>query len=335
MTAGGSSPWSRLHLLVDGIEILGDTSYRIGGARFELPEEGATAEEAEPPIVSHLRTRLYEHAFCRRYPEEFNTASRPSSPEKIAGEFIEQIAAANSGRSGFENGWTVVRALPNGAIYAEKNGVVRQCAAGEYIAAEAVPVRPSSNVWIHRRVESRHLQPGFFWITGEASLGQGGEWPLVRLYWNVRAEGCARLVELVTGRLNAFKIPFSFKCLCDPLTYDRADAALLYVGRRYYTVAASVLQEAHDTVAGHLEPWTPLWTKTLAPGLGVAEDPGDGQSFGMHRCGVLAGALWAAHQNGCSPDERPERVVRAFQERGLDPDRPYLNCGSADIYEFS
>jgi HopA1 effector protein family len=67
--------------------------------------------------------------------------------------------------------------------------------------------------------------------------------------------------------------------------------------------------------------------------LGLAEDPGDGQSFGMHRAALLARAAVRAHELGCtSAPERAAVVSETFDEQGLDVDRPYLNAGSTDHY---
>src|SRR5262249_512631 len=77
----------------------------------------------------------------------------------------------------------------------------------------------------------------------------------------------------------------------------------------------------------------PMFTKALAPGLGLAEDPGAGNSFGRARCEIVAQALWECHLKQITdPTGRAEFVRGAFRERGLDPARPYLNRDSADTY---
>jgi lantibiotic modifying enzyme len=79
----------------------------------------------------------------------------------------------------------------------------------------------------------------------------------------------------------------------------------------------------------------PAFTRLLAPGLGLAEDPGDGDSFGMHRCRLLADALVTAHEQGAhSVEARVDAVLDRFAREGINPDRPYLNPGSDDRYTF-
>jgi hypothetical protein len=89
-----------------------------------------------------------------------------------------------------------------------------------------------------------------------------------------------------------------------------------------------------ETVHGEVLPWlsrsTPLFTRQLAHGLALAEDPGD--SFGKHRCAILAGAMEASR--GRAVEERLAEVRRHFEERGLSLDAPWLNAGSCGQYEY-
>ena len=73
----------------------------------------------------------------------------------------------------------------------------------------------------------------------------------------------------------------------------------------------------------------------LARGLSFAEDPGTQESFGMSRCRLLAEGLFLAFQEGLfRTGERLERVRRHFDNSGASLDRPYLNFGAVDPYEF-
>jgi hypothetical protein len=76
-----------------------------------------------------------------------------------------------------------------------------------------------------------------------------------------------------------------------------------------------------------------LLVKRLAPGVGLAEDPGDGSSFGEHRGRLLAGILaepeWSALG---SIDERNVFLSSRLARDGYDLDRIYLNPGSADDF---
>jgi hypothetical protein len=80
---------------------------------------------------------------------------------------------------------------------------------------------------------------------------------------------------------------------------------------------------------------TPLFSKPLAHGLGLAEDPKTGENFGTSRCRLLAEAVCKAHERGLdSAEARWNEVIAAFAAAGLSLDRPHLNPGSTDRYEF-
>jgi hypothetical protein len=94
------------------------------------------------------------------------------------------------------------------------------------------------------------------------------------------------MVSELTGALNRFHTPFQLKTPTAPALYDRTDAAVLYVGGRYFPITARIVAFVLEKV--RLEPTTPLFTKTLWPGIGAAVEPGTGESFGSHRCRLTA-----------------------------------------------
>jgi hypothetical protein len=121
----------------------------------------------------------------------------------------------------------------------------------------------------------------------------------------------------------------------DPAAYQRADAGVLYFGRRHYDHIRSAVARVFQTVRDGLRPEVPLFTKRLAPGLGLAEDPRNGMSFGQHRCHLVAQALWRAFERGQTTREaRAEALAWAYREAGLDPLRPYLEPQAPDVYAF-
>jgi hypothetical protein len=71
----------------------------------------------------------------------------------------------------------------------------------------------------------------------------------------------------------------------------------------------------------------------IAPGLGLAEDPGDGASFGQHRCRLVATEL--TRPGTLTADtgiERWNAMTSGLRRNGWDPERLYLNPGSLDRY---
>jgi hypothetical protein len=68
--------------------------------------------------------------------------------------------------------------------------------------------------------------------------------------------------------------------------------------------------------------------------LAFAEDPGNGESFGMNRCRILAEGIWSASAKGLtSEDDRLKEIAAYFGQYGLSLDRAHLNAQSADLYD--
>ena len=98
---------------------------------------------------------------------------------------------------------------------------------------------------------------------------------------------------------------------------------------------AGILSRVYAEVSRYLKPGVPTFTKPLARGLGLAEDPGQGESFGQNRCRLLAEGLIRAHEQRVrSLDARLQVVLDCYAAAGVRLDRPYLNAGSADDYTF-
>jgi hypothetical protein len=176
------------------------------------------------------------------------------------------------------------------------------------------------------------ISPGFYMAAGDTDMRSR---ETVRLYWHVTPEGAVALIHRATSTLNAAGVPFRLKAVDDPVRYTRCDAAVLYIPADRYDAAAPLLSGVYAHVQGYMRSRVPAFTRALAPGLGLAEDPGDGDSFGLHRCRLLADALVTAHEHGAhSVEDRAAAVFERFAAEGLDPDRPYLNPGSPDRYTF-
>src|SRR5207249_172855 len=111
------------------------------------------------------------------------------------------------------------------------------------------------------------------------------------------------------------------------------DAGVLYVRRRDYPAVGAILEKIYPEVEGVLDKGMPALTKRLAPGLGLAEDSGNGESFGLHRCMLLAEGLLLAHEAGLhSADEKLQVVLEHLTQGGVGVERPYLRPGSSDDY---
>ena len=125
-------------------------------------------------------------------------------------------------------------------------------------------------------------------------------------------------------------MPFQFKCFAGTTLFVRCDAAVLYFAKRHYAIVREIAADVRDACAAELHPAVPAFTKRVAPGIGLGEDPVTGESFGGLRCRLVAEGLW----DGLLTDRPGVEAVRArFEACGIPLDKPYLNPGSVDLYE--
>ena len=282
------------------------------------------AQDDPGKLAELLYGRCYTHSILDPPPIALDdTTDRDLTPALIA---------ANTGHSAWDAGWRIDQVIDGGRILARKGGAARSFLPGEYLTRRCLGAGPVAGkpVGIFLSAGSADIQPGFYHAFGDtAGEFESGE-QLLRFYWNVSAEGAPPLVEAVTRQFNHFQIAFQLKCGARAAHYPRRDAAVLYVHRWYYPIAALLVERVHQAIADSLSDGTPLFTRQLAAGLAFAEDPGD--SFGKHRCEILAEAMTATR--GRPAEERLHELRRQFDQRGLSLDRPWLNAGSVDRYEF-
>jgi len=247
-----------------------------------------------------------------------------------------ELSAANAGQPRWDSGWQIARMETSGQVVAQKAAKTRALWPGEFLTFDGpgVPPRVGSHVSVYFPHESRTMQPGFYFAFGEVESDPADESRLTRFYWNVKEQGAAPLTKWITLTLNRFQIPFRYKCMTLSGQFDRLDTAVLYVSKKFFRISAELLASGRETLNEFLQAETPLFTRQLAPGLAIAEDPGNGESFGMNRCRILAEALWSAAGKGfVRDDERLREVSSYFTQYGLRLDRPHLNAQSADFYD--
>jgi hypothetical protein len=181
------------------------------------------------------------------------------------------------------------------------------------------------------------LSPGFLTIVGDVDLGAEPDDLIVRLYFNVSCAGAPTLIAELTSPLDRARVPFRLKVIDHPQRYGRCDAAVLYLNASDFRRTRGLLRGAVEACAGQLQPRAPVFTKPLAPGVGVGEERGGAgaESFGTRRCLLLARGAVAAHEGRIRDlHGRLATVERCFADAGIDLDAPYLERGSEDGYSL-
>jgi hypothetical protein len=74
----------------------------------------------------------------------------------------------------------------------------------------------------------------------------------------------------------------------------------------------------------------PAFTRPLAPGIGLADEPRDGRDVGRHRFRLVAAGLVVAGPDA-TPDQRRAAVLTSLIDASLDPAALHLNPGNPEF----
>ena len=313
--------------------------YSFAGTTFPVAQPQAPAGGASTPPGQAMVTALQAHLYGCLYNRPFTGNPVPPMPATFT-DMTQELSSANPGRERWDHGWQVYDVMANGVVQAHKHGRAQMFSPGQYMLLGASPgmaggaVQNGAFVSVYLAKELRNFQEGFYVVVGENVQTYYEQTSLVRVYWNLTPDAAVPLVRELVSRFNRFQVPFRFKCLAARELYDRFDAGVLFVGRRRWDIATLLVAELHGRMKHALGPDVPAFAKRLAPGLGLAEDPGTNDSFGMSRCRLVAEALWQAASSGQQSElQRIEAIRTRFAQAGIAPDRPWLSPGSKDQYD--
>lgn len=331
---------SDLSTIFRNLEIRSPHEYDFGGMSFRVPAytpapfggRFSPFAAGVPPLVGDLQQRLYEHAYMR---ELTGRIEDPPPPQSIE-DYMDTLSAANATRERWDSGWVITQFAPNGGIWAKKGEIVQSFAPGRYASMQGAAPFAGAPVNVFFSKESRELQPGFYHVFGERPFDDRNP-GLSRIYFHIDEAGAPMLVNALTSTLNRFLVPFRMKTLSYRGVYARSDAAVLFFPKRHFPIIAQLIAgRIRGSVRDHLRPRVPLMTKRLFDGIALAEDPGNGDSFGTSRCRLIAQAIWDAYARGQQSEEaRMQELDMQFTRNGLALARPYLRAASADVYEIA
>ncbi|MBU7583385.1 MAG: hypothetical protein KAF91_10835 [Nostoc sp. TH1S01] len=253
-------------------------------------------------------------------------------------EFYAQLHANNHGKGYFDSSWQVLRHEPDGSMAVTKSGLTLYIEPDCHLKSQSKSAKPGESVSIW--MPKNHLQNGCYVAVSDVGQEQQSvdtELGTGRIYFNITADGAIALMDSLTQQLNQAALPFTFQVLYNPKAYGRYDSGLLYFEREDYPAIHQILQGVYAEHQLHFQPEIPLFTKFLAPGLSLAEEPiqkfAAQESFGMNRCQIVAHALLEVWQKGKNAiEERMKSIEKHFALHSVDMQRPYLNPRSEDIY---
>lgn len=329
-----------LDALFQDLTLISPTAFRLGSGPVHhvtpapdlAPAAATGAPSADGQLATLLFNVLYNVAYAHAYPG-------PGADEALAADpyLPARMDHANTSRDSWDPGWQVFSVATNGTVHAIKGEVEQLVQPGEFVThgPPGTAVAVGTTITVYRRRGAHDAQPGFYYIYGETPIHIWADHALFRFYFNSTPKGVGPLISWISELLNAFHIPFRMKALTDASHYTRSDSTVLYVARRWAGTVARVLAHSARPTDMDLMDRVPLFTRKLAPGIGIADDPGiSGESLGMNRCRLVAEAIVEEYGHGRTGREPwMEAVKQRFAKDGLDVARPWLGVGRSDIFD--
>lgn len=289
-------------------------------------------EEQTEHFALALRDILYTH---------FYTMGRPILRGELAAirsaVTAQNIAAAlhlaNPGAGRLEHGWHYLRSgrLPR-TVVVERNRLAVTISSQVLIAgADPALLNPGDEATLRTPAGGMNVSPGYYVAHSDAELPYAE--PLARFYLNVMPTAAPSLLHDLCGALNARGFAFDFKVASDLSAYHRTDVAVLYLPRAQAPAALPTVLKI-SSGPSVMRPVIPALTQQIAPGLAGADDPGGDESFGLHRCRIIATAL-VRDQLAVDGEARFSSICAAFAREGLSVELPHLGPGQPDIYALS
>jgi hypothetical protein len=136
----------------------------------------------------------------------------------------------------------------------------------------------------------------------------------------------ARVITAVDG----YGLAFRAELAGDSEACLRADAAVVTVRRDELSTVARVALRLSERTPFALIGSVPAFTRQIAPGVALADRPGNGASFGRSRFRLVAAGLVAAG-HGAGPIARRAAVLTQLTAAGLDPAALHLNPGNPEF----
>jgi hypothetical protein len=286
--------------------------------------------ERASPIKDRLTQAIYTNCYTgigRSYSHERDF--HQSTDEWIGNKIINAINLP----SYCDWTWIISSFENHGSVEAHREGWTSTFEPGGYLTKTGIAeLKPGdllgivSPIVMFDRVSRSILTR--FRLFGSALLAQE-----IRVYLNVDPLILPNLIHLITEKLSLWNIPFALKSPAFKSLYTRRDAIVIYLDRSDCEVAVHLLLHLSEPYKHYFREETPLFTYPLGPGIGFAESPTDGSSFGIARSKVCASAILRATETKSSA-ERLKSLQAEFERVGLSIDEPYVNPGTYFPYRF-
>ena len=271
-----------------------------------------------PPDTATLTALLYDHWYARHHG---TVRLPPAFPPNL----VEVLRTADTRAATWEDGWVCDRVHVDGRAIARRGHEVRMLDRCDHLHATrpGAHVRAGDELLVAGRRE--RVDPTEGWWRLAAARWRFTRPParLVRLFCHLDVASLPLLVTAVTSRLDGLGggPAWQLKVATDPRLHARADAAVLYLDADGLAGAVDAVAAIVKELSSHGRPPTPPLARQVAPGFAVAVDPGGEESFGTHRCRLLAEAL-QGWDPGTGSEVALTRIATRLEADDIDPVQP-------------
>ncbi len=290
------------------------------------------ADRLPAPDEGELARRLYADWYLA--PASVRD-DRPAAPGPVDLDLVDALRAAHADTARWLSGWTVEATSSRGRVAVRQDGRRRVVARVDVLPLRRPCLAPRAGdpVRVGARRDTVDETRAFWFAYGggwdETAVPAG----LVRLYWHAPRRATPSLVGALTGELARAGCSYALKVAVEDRDVDRPDRAVLYLTADALAAAAPAIRAAYRGLRRQLWSSVPRLAQRLGHGLAVAEDPGGGESFGEHRCRLVAAGLARTPRQG-SRRARAAALLERLADAGLDPARPHLQPGSERDYRW-
>ncbi len=284
----------------------------------DLKRLAALVAANRPDVVkaadgARLPRWLYERWYLA--PEEGLPPDTIASPYDSLGAALSAVADM---AVDWETDWIALSVTEDGSCLAGRKAEQRVAQPGRYVGFDrpGLPTVPGERLALPCLLSWVDAATGQW--AAQSNVPPDGR--RIRLYVNVGSDAVGEAVAALTRWLAREKIAFSMKCPGIAAGFARTDALVLYLSElktpnRESEVIACLKPLAHKLRAGR-----PALTRALMPGVAFADDPGNGMSFGEHRCDILASAVSASLTQNL---DLVGALVAALRNARVDPEQPW------------
>jgi HopA1 effector protein family len=259
--------------------------------------------------------------------------------------FYKLIDAANNSKKWLHPYFHITQEIDNNTLIVEFDNAILEINKQVHLPAIYQNAKVGDPVAVY--LPNSYIDENMYMAHGDYS---GGHPPLqpykyvLVITFNFFADAAPYIMELITRKLNEYKIDFGLVIPLNPLNYIFFNTGILKIFCRQYDSSIysehifPLLKTIYTECNNYFRDDVPIFSKCLAPGIGILERNMHGrikQSFDSETnyCDYIASGLIDAEiSEDNSFENKMNCILSCFEKYNVNIDKPYVNPGFPDIY---